>query len=67
MPSISPEQAAGWIAKAIVDRPARIGTPYSEAAAMINTVSPAAMDRMRSAGYRRTEESSAAGGDEPDG
>jgi NAD(P)-dependent dehydrogenase (short-subunit alcohol dehydrogenase family) len=66
MPSISPEQAAGWIAKAIVERPARIGTPYSEAAAMINTVSPAAMDRMRSAGYRRTEESSAAGGEEPE-
>jgi len=60
MPSISPEQAAGWIADAIVDRPARVGTPYSEAAAMINTVSPASMDRMRSAGYRRTRESSAA-------
>jgi hypothetical protein len=33
---------------------------------MINTVSPAAMDRMRSAGYRRTEESSAAGSGEPE-
>jgi NAD(P)-dependent dehydrogenase (short-subunit alcohol dehydrogenase family) len=60
MPSISPEQAAGWIADAIVNRPARMGTPYSEAAAMIDTVSPASMDRVRSAGYKRTRESSAA-------
>ena len=65
MPSISPEQAAGWIARAIVDRPSRIGTPYSELSAMINTVSPASMNRMRSAGYKRTSESGAAGGDVP--
>ena len=63
MPSISPEQAAGWIADAIVHRPARVGTPYSEAAAMINAVSPASMNRMRSAGYRRTQDSRAAGRD----
>jgi len=64
LPSISPEQAAGWVADAIVDRPARVGTPYSEAAALLNAVSPAAMDRLRRAGYRRTDDSSAAGGEE---
>ena len=63
LPSISPDQAAGWIADAIVHRPARVGTPYSEAAAMINAVSPASMNRMRSAGYRRTKDSRAAGHD----
>jgi NAD(P)-dependent dehydrogenase (short-subunit alcohol dehydrogenase family) len=63
MPSISPGQAAGWIADAVIDRPARVGTPYSEAAAMINAVSPASMNWMRSAGYRRTPESGAAAGE----
>jgi short-subunit dehydrogenase len=64
MPSISPEQAAGWIAEAIVRRPARVGTPYSEAAAVINAVSPASMNWMRRAGYRRTRDSRAAGRDD---
>ncbi|HEX6116460.1 MAG TPA: SDR family NAD(P)-dependent oxidoreductase [Solirubrobacterales bacterium] len=63
VPSISPEQAADWIAEAIAHRPARVGTPYSEAAAMLNAVSPASMDWMRRAGYRRTRDSGAAGRD----
>ena len=52
MPSISSEQAAGWIEKAIIHRPPRIGTMYSEASAIFGALTPALAERARNAGYR---------------
>ena len=57
MPSISPEQAAEWVAKAIVHRPSRIGTFYSEAAAIAGTLTPAWAELARNAGYRLSPDS----------
>ncbi|MGI8460638.1 MAG: SDR family NAD(P)-dependent oxidoreductase [Solirubrobacterales bacterium] len=64
MPSISSEQAAERVAQAVVHRPMRIGTPYSEVAGIFNSVSPASMSAARNAGFRRTSESQAAREDE---
>lgn len=51
-PALTPEEAADWIAQAIVHRPPRIGTPYSEAAAVADAISPATLRAIRNAGYR---------------
>lgn len=64
VPSISAEQAAGWVERAIVHRPPRIGTPYSEFAGLINSISPASMNAMRAAGYRASRDTRAAGREE---
>jgi NAD(P)-dependent dehydrogenase (short-subunit alcohol dehydrogenase family) len=61
VPSLSPEQAAEWIGDAIVHKPPRIGTPYSEAAAFVNAFSPSSMNAVRAAGYRNTRDTRAAG------
>ena len=52
MPSLSAEQAAEWICEAIVHRPRRIGTPVSDVAGVLDSVSPATMATLRSLGYR---------------
>jgi NAD(P)-dependent dehydrogenase (short-subunit alcohol dehydrogenase family) len=64
IPSISAEQAADRIAKAIVHRPSRIGTPFSGGAALLDAVSPASMDALRRRGFRRFDDSRAARGEE---
>ena len=60
MPSISAEQAAEWVAKAIVYRPRRIGTPVSDIAGVLNVFAPALIELLRSVGYRVASDSRAA-------
>jgi short-subunit dehydrogenase len=52
IPSLSPDQAADRICKAIVHKPRRVGTPYGDLAALADVVSPAALGAIRAAGYR---------------
>ena len=61
VPSLSAEQAAGWVERAIVHRPPRIGTPYSEVAGLVNAISPVSMNAVRAAGYRSSRDTRAAG------
>jgi NAD(P)-dependent dehydrogenase (short-subunit alcohol dehydrogenase family) len=60
MPSISAEQAADLVAKAIVYRPRRIGTAFSDIAGVLNLIVPGPMERLRSVGYRLGGDSRAA-------
>ena len=62
VPSISAEQAADRVAKAIVYRPRRIGTAFSDLAGVLNLFVPAPMERMRNVGYRLSGDSRAARG-----
>jgi NAD(P)-dependent dehydrogenase (short-subunit alcohol dehydrogenase family) len=52
MPSISPDEAAGWVSQAIVHRPRRIGTHLGNIAAVADVLTPGPSGAMRSAGYR---------------
>ncbi|MDX6616585.1 MAG: hypothetical protein QOD60_1676 [Solirubrobacterales bacterium] len=52
MPSLSAEQAADWICEAIVHRPRRVGTPVSDVAGVLDSLSPATTATLRSLGYR---------------
>jgi NAD(P)-dependent dehydrogenase (short-subunit alcohol dehydrogenase family) len=63
MPSISSDEAADWIAKAIVHRPRRIGTHLADLAAVADVVSPGALRAIRRAGYDLVPDSRAARGD----
>ncbi len=56
-PSLSPEQAADRVAKAIVLKPRRIGTPYGHIVGAIEAVDPVAMEAIRNRGYRMFPES----------
>ena len=56
-PSLSPEQAADRIRTAIVHRPRRIGTPYTDLVGAIDAIDPIAMEGIRNRGYRRFPES----------
>jgi NAD(P)-dependent dehydrogenase (short-subunit alcohol dehydrogenase family) len=60
MPSLSAEQAAEWVAKAVVYRPRRIGTLVSDVAGVLNLFAPAMIEWMRAVGYRVTGETRAA-------
>jgi NAD(P)-dependent dehydrogenase (short-subunit alcohol dehydrogenase family) len=60
IPSLSADQAADRICKAIVYKPRRIGTPYGEAAALADVVSPGSLGAIRAAGYRLFPDSPAA-------
>jgi NAD(P)-dependent dehydrogenase (short-subunit alcohol dehydrogenase family) len=60
MPSLSPEQAAGWVCQAIVHRPRRVGTHLGNMAAIADVVTPGPAGAMRSAGYRLFPDSRAA-------
>ena len=60
MPSLSPDQAAGWVCQAVVHRPRRMGTHLGNAAAIADVVSPGSAGVMRSVGYRLFPDSRAA-------
>ncbi len=60
MPSLSPEQAAGWVGQAIVHRPRRMGTHLGNMAAIADVLTPGPSGAMRSAGYRLFPDSRAA-------
>jgi NAD(P)-dependent dehydrogenase (short-subunit alcohol dehydrogenase family) len=60
VPSISAEEAADRVAAAIVYRPRRIGTAFSDMAGVLNLIVPGPMERLRNVGYRLTGDSRAA-------
>jgi NAD(P)-dependent dehydrogenase (short-subunit alcohol dehydrogenase family) len=66
-PAIKPEEAADRIAQAIIYQPHRIGTPFGNAAAVLNAASPTALEAVRNTGYRLFEDSRAARGAEEAG
>jgi short-subunit dehydrogenase len=65
-PALTPDQAAGVITDAIVQRPRRASSPFGQFAALADAVNPAVMDRVRNRAFSMFEDSSAAKGDESD-
>jgi NAD(P)-dependent dehydrogenase (short-subunit alcohol dehydrogenase family) len=65
-PALTPDQAAGVIADAIVHRPRRASSPFGQFAAVADAVNPAVMDLVRNRAFSMFEDSSAAKGDEAD-
>jgi NAD(P)-dependent dehydrogenase (short-subunit alcohol dehydrogenase family) len=65
-PALTPEQAAGVITDAIVQRPRRASSPFGQFAAVADAVNPAVMDRVRNRAFNMFGDSSAAKGDESD-
>ncbi len=65
-PALTPDQAAGVIADAIVQRPRRASSPFGQLAAVVDAVNPAVMDRVRNRAFTMFDDSSAAKGDESD-
>jgi short-subunit dehydrogenase len=61
-PALSPEQAAGVIADAIVHRPRRVSSPFGQFAAVADAVNPAVMDRVRNRAFGMFNDSAAAKG-----
>jgi short-subunit dehydrogenase len=61
-PTLSPEEAADLIARAIIFRPRRLGPPFGHAAALADAISPEAMDVVRNRGYQLFPDSRAARG-----
>jgi len=59
-PSISSEEAADWVCRAITYRPRRMGTPFGSLASFADSLSPTAVDAVRGAGYRLFPDSAAA-------
>src|SRR5512145_478741 len=59
-PTLTPEQAAGVLADALVHRPRRVSPPVGQVAAIADAVSPTLMDRVRNRGFSLFEDSEAA-------
>jgi NAD(P)-dependent dehydrogenase (short-subunit alcohol dehydrogenase family) len=66
-PTLTPEQAADLVARAIIFRPRRLGAPFGHAAALADAVTPEAMDVVRNRGYKMFPDTRAARGDVTDG
>ncbi|MGO8770976.1 MAG: SDR family NAD(P)-dependent oxidoreductase [Mycobacterium sp.] len=63
-PALTPDQAAGVIADAIVHRPRRLSSPFGQFAAVADAVNPAVMDRVRNRAFTMFGDSDAAKGGE---
>jgi len=63
-PALTPDQAAGVIADAIVHRPRRASSPFGQFAAVADAVNPSVMDRLRNRAFVMFGDSDAAKGDE---
>jgi short-subunit dehydrogenase len=63
-PALTPDQAAGVITDAIVQRPRRVSSPFGQFAAVADAVNPAVMDRVRNRAFGMFEDSDAAKGSE---
>ncbi|MEY8016680.1 SDR family NAD(P)-dependent oxidoreductase [Mycobacterium servetii] len=63
-PALTPEQAAGVIADAIVHRPRRASSPFGQFAAVADAVNPAVMDMVRNRAFGMFSDSEAAKGRE---
>jgi short-subunit dehydrogenase len=65
-PALTPDQAAGVITDAIVQRPRRASSPLGQFAAVVDAVNPAVMDRVRNRAFSMFGDSTAAKGDQSD-
>ena len=65
-PALTPDQAAGVITDAIVQRPRRASSPFGQFAAVVDAVNPAVMDRVRNRAFSMFGDSTAAKGDQSD-
>jgi NAD(P)-dependent dehydrogenase (short-subunit alcohol dehydrogenase family) len=63
-PALTPEQAAGVLADAIVHRPRRVSPPFGQFASVADAVNPLLMDYVRNRGFTLFEDSDAAQGSE---
>ncbi|OBA76629.1 oxidoreductase [Mycobacterium sp. 1554424.7] len=63
-PALTPDQAAGVIADAVVHRPRRASSPFGQFAAVADAVNPAVMDRLRNRAFAMFKDSDAAKGGE---
>jgi short-subunit dehydrogenase len=61
-PTLSPDEAADVLCRAIVSRPRRYSPPFGSVAAFADAVSPEIMDRVRSRGFQLFQDSAAAKG-----
>ena len=50
-PALTPDQAAGVITDAIVQRPRRASSPFGQFASVVDAVNPAVMDRVRNRAF----------------
>jgi short-subunit dehydrogenase len=67
-PTLTPEQAAGVLADAIVHRPRRVSPPMGQFASFADAVNPMVMDYVRNRAYSMFDDSAAArGGESQDG
>jgi NAD(P)-dependent dehydrogenase (short-subunit alcohol dehydrogenase family) len=66
-PALTPDQAAGVITDAIVQRPRRASSPFGQFAAVADALNPAVMDMVRNRAFTMFGDSTAAKGDESDG
>jgi NAD(P)-dependent dehydrogenase (short-subunit alcohol dehydrogenase family) len=63
-PALTPDQAAGVLADAIVHRPRRVSAPFGQFAAFADALSPMLMDFVRNRGFTMFDDSDAAQGEE---
>jgi NAD(P)-dependent dehydrogenase (short-subunit alcohol dehydrogenase family) len=63
-PALTPDQAAGVIADAIVHRPRRVSSPFGQFASVADAVNPAVMDLVRNRAFGMFQDSDAAKGSE---
>jgi short-subunit dehydrogenase len=63
-PTLTPDQAAGVLADAIVHRPRRVSSPFGQFAAVADAVNPMVMDYVRNRAFNMFDDSSAAQGKE---
>jgi hypothetical protein len=62
--TLSPDQAAGVLADAIVHRPRRVTPPFGQFASFADSVNPMLMDFVRNRAFTMFDDSAAAQGDE---
>ncbi|ORV96769.1 SDR family NAD(P)-dependent oxidoreductase [Mycobacterium kyorinense] len=63
-PTLTPDQAAGVLADAIVHRPRRVSPPIGQFAAVADAVNPLVMDYVRNRAFAMFDDSAAAAGSE---
>jgi len=63
-PTLTPDQAAGVLADAIVHRPRRVSPPFGQFASLADSVNPMLMDFVRNRAFTMFDDSAAAQGDE---
>jgi NAD(P)-dependent dehydrogenase (short-subunit alcohol dehydrogenase family) len=63
-PTLTPDQAAGVLADAIVHRPRRVSSPFGQFAAVADAVNPMVMDQVRNRAFSMFDDSAAAQGSE---